>query len=311
MTVTLRSPETAPPDRCAPGLTVQHREGGVIAVCFSAMASSCELLLDTSDVHEAEELGRLAAAEAWRIEAKFSRYRADSIVSTINRSSGHEVLVDEETAALIEYAAQCHVLSEGRFDITSGVLRRCWKFDGSDRVPEPGAVAALLPLTGFEKVSWRPPRISLPAGMEIDFGGFGKEYAVDRALQLVATRVASAVLVNFGGDLAVSGAPKSGAWQVGVERPDTDREARLLLELVQGALATSGDTRRYLLRDGIRYGHILDVRTGWPVPDPPRSVSVAASTCVQAGMLATLAMLHGADAEAFLTEHAERYWCLR
>ncbi len=311
MTATRHSPGTTPNEGCATQLNIERREGGLIAICFSAMASGCELLLDTADIHKAEKLGRLAAQEAWRIEGKFSRYLIDSIVSIINRSNGQQVTVDEETAALIEYAAQCHALSGGRFDITSGVLRRCWKFDGSDRIPEPAAVTALLPLIGFEKVCWRPPRISLPVGMEIDFGGFGKEYAVDRVLQLVATRADGAALVNFGGDLAVSGAPVSGPWQIGVERPDTDREARLLLELVQGALATSGDTRRYLLRDGIRYGHILDVRTGWPVPDPPRSVTVAANTCVQAGMLATLAMLHGADAEAFLNEHAERYWCLR
>ena len=295
----------------APEFAIARREDGITAVSFTAMASPCEVLLDRSDMLEASELGRRAAAEAWRIEAKYSRYRPDSIVSVINRSQGNAVVVDPETAALINYAAQCHALSGGRFDITSGVLRRCWTFDGSDRVPSRAAVAQLLPLIGFEKVGWKSPRITLPAGMEIDFGGFGKEYAVDRVLALIATQFKGAALVNFGGDLAANGAPAGAPWQVGVERPDTDREARLLLELTQGALATSGDTHRFLLRDGVRYGHILDVRTGWPVPNPPRSVSVAASTCLEAGLLATLAMLHGAAAEAFLSEHGARYWCLR
>ena len=292
-------------------IEMERRDGGIVALCFCAMASHCELLLETSEAREASELGQIAAQEAWRIEAKYSRYRADSVLSAINRSEGQEVVVDPETAALIDYAAQCHALSDGRFDITSGVLRRCWKFDGSDRIPDPATVANLLPLIGFEKVRWEPPRITLPAGMEIDFGGFGKEYAVDRVLALITARFQGAALVNFGGDLVANRAPTAAPWQVGVERPDTDQQARLLLELTQGALATSGDSRRFLLLEGVRYGHILDVRTGWPVPDPPRSVTVAANTCVVAGMLATLAMLHGAAAEAFLDEQSVQYWCLR
>jgi thiamine biosynthesis lipoprotein len=295
----------------APEMQLAVREAGIVAISFVAMASPCEVLLETDDLRAADTLGRIAAREAWRIEAKFSRYQSDSVVSAINRSAGRPVVVDEETAALINYAAECHALSEGRFDITSGVLRRCWKFDCSDHIPDAAAVAALLPLIGFEKISWHPPQITLPAGMEIDFGGFGKEYAVDRVLTRLAERSSGAVLVNFGGDLATNRPPAIGPWSVGVERPDARGEARLLLELERGALATSGDTHRYLLRDGVRYSHILDVRTGWPVPEVPRSVSVVGSTCVEAGMLATLSMLHGGAAESFLELHAERYWCLR
>jgi len=287
------------------------REGGIVAVCFVAMASPCELLLETADAQAAHEMGRVAAQEAWRIESKYSRYRPESIVSVINRSHGHAVVVDGETAALLDYAAQCHALSQGRFDITSGVLRRCWRFDGSDRLPEPTAVAALLPLIGFEKVRWQAPRITLPTGMEIDLGGIGKEYAVDRVLALVAARFTAAALVNFGGDLAANRAPGTGPWQVGVERPGTEREPRLLLELSRGGLATSGDTHRFLLRDGVRYGHILDPRSGWPVRDTPRSVTVAAASCVEAGILATFAMLQGGGAESFLEEQGVRHWCLR
>jgi thiamine biosynthesis lipoprotein len=98
---------------------------------------------------------------------------------------------------------------------------------------------------------------------------------------------------------------------VGIERPDTDRESTLLLDLEHGALATSGDSRRFLLKDGIRYGHILDPRTGWPVPGAPRSVTVAASSCTEAGLLSTLALLHGSRAQEFLEEQGVRYWILR
>jgi FAD:protein FMN transferase len=295
----------------APDFAVSPRAGGFFAVSFTAMASPCEVLLESADERVAREVGRAAAQEAWRIESKFSRYLPESVVSTINRSAGKAVVVDEETAALIDYAAICHQLSGGLFDITSGVLRRCWKFDGSDQVPEPAAVAHLLPLIGFEKISWQSPRITLPAGMEVDFGGFAKEYAVDRVLALVAARFSAAALVNFGGDLAANRPPAAAPWQVGVERPDSEREARLLLEFSRGGLATSGDTHRFLLRAGVRYGHILNVRTGWPIAHAPRSVTVAASSCVEAGMLATLAALQGEAAEAFLSTQTVRYWCLR
>ena len=199
-------------------------------------------------------------------------------------------------------------MSDGLFDVTSGVLRYAWKFDGSDRVPGPAAIERLLPLIGFSKLQWQSPHLVVPADMELDFGGIGKEYAVDRAYDLLAARETGPFMVNFGGDLRANRAPPSGSWQIGVERPDSDREAALMLSLEHGAVATSGDSRRYLLKDGVRYGHILNPRTGWPVPGAPRSVTVAASSCTEAGLLSTLALLHGEEARTFLEEQGVRYW---
>jgi thiamine biosynthesis lipoprotein len=294
--------------RGADDIRLEQRPGGIQAACFAAMACPCEILLETSDAALARAIGVIAAAEAWRIERKFSRYRDDSVLAAINRSDGRPVQVDAETASMIDFAAHCHTLSEGRFDVTSGVLRRVWKFDGSDRLPTPAAVAALLPWVGFQRMDWRTPELVVPAGMELDFGGIAKEYAVDRVLSLIAARHDLAVLVNFGGDLCANRAPAIAPWQIGVERPDTDRDTAMILELSQGALATSGDTRRYLLRDGVRYSHILDPVTGWPVPNAPRSITVAAATCVEAGMLATMALLQGASAKLFLDDAGVRYW---
>lgn len=292
------------------GISVTHR-GGLAAVQFQAMASPCELLLATTDLSEARLLGEMAAAEAWRIETKFSRYRHDSVISALNRSAGKPVELDEETRALLDFAAQCHYLSDGAFDITSGVLRRAWRFDGSNHMPSADQIAALQTRIGFERLQWQGNSLAVPGGMELDLGGIGKEYAVDRALAMVVAQFRGAVLVNFGGDLAANQAPPSGPWKVGVERPDAPREARLLLEFEQGGLATSGDSHRYIEHAGRRYSHILDVRTGYPVRDAPRSVTVAASSCVEAGLMATLAMLHGANAESFLNQQEATHWCLR
>jgi thiamine biosynthesis lipoprotein len=98
---------------------------------------------------------------------------------------------------------------------------------------------------------------------------------------------------------------------VGVERPGQPGEARLLLDFERGGLATSGDTHRCIEHAGRRYSHILDVSTGYPVIDPPRSVTVAASCCLEAGMIATLSMLKGLGAEDFLQAQGVKHWCLR
>jgi thiamine biosynthesis lipoprotein len=291
-------------------LVVEARGENLLAVRFTAMASPCEVLLPQMNEHAALAIGTVAAQEAWRVEKKYSRYRDDSVTARIHENRGTTIQVDRETALLIDFASQCFDLSEGLFDITSGVLRRAWNFDGSDRIPDVDVIARLLPLVGFEKLQWRSPCLLLPTGMELDFGGIGKEYAVDRAYELLATRDWTPFLINFGGDLRANRPPSHGPWQVGVERPDTDREATMLLDLEHGALATSGDSRRFLLKNGIRYGHILNPLTGWPVPESPRSITVAASCCTEAGLLSTVAMLHGAAARAYLDEQGVRSWLL-
>ena len=292
-------------------LTLEPRGEHLVAVCFTAMASPCEVLLPTIDRPTALQFGALVAQEAWRIEKKFSRYRADSVTAWIHANAGTPVDVDPETASLIDFASQCFQISDGLFDITSGILRHAWKFDGSDRLPEPKTIERLLPLIGFDKLQWRSPRLLLPIGMELDFGGIGKEYAVDRAYDVLAANRRDPFLINFGGDLRANRAPVYGSWQVGIERPDTEREATMILELEHGALATSGDSRRYLLKDGIRFGHILDPHTGWPVVNAPRSVTVAASSCTEAGLLATLALLQGTRASELLEREGVRYWLVR
>jgi len=269
---------------------------------FHAMASDCELLLEAADEAAAFATLRLVTDEAARIERKFSRYRDDNLLYRINRAGGAPVEVDEETAGLLDYAAQCHRLSEGRFDITSGVLRRAWHFDGGDHVPAAAEVTRLLAQVGWDKVEWQRPWLRLLPGMEIDLGGLGKEYAVDRAAAVARAQGATSFVVNFGGDLYIGGPRCDGTlWNIGVENPDAaDPAALARLKVSKGGVATSGDARRFLLKGGRRYGHILDPRTGWPVEGAPRAVTVVGPTCMEAGMLATFAILHGPGARAFL-----------
>lgn len=274
------------------------------------MASPCELLIETKDEHEAHATLGAVAACAWRIEDKFSRYLSGNVVHAINASCGRALEVDAETANLIDFAANLHRVSDGRFDITSGILRRAWKFDGSAHIPDGEQIRSLLNLVGWDKARWQRPTLQLKDGMEIDFGGIGKEYAVDQATRIASRISEVSSLVNFGGDLAVTRPRRAdAAWRVGIEAVDSaGRVAAKMIDLHRGALATSGDTYRFKLKDGKRLSHILDPRTGWPVENAPRSVTVAADTCTQAGALATLALLHGTDAEPFLRAEGVQYW---
>lgn len=279
---------------------------------FTAMANPCEVLIETSDEAVARTLTETAAREAIRIERKFSRYRDDSVVHAINTANGKPITVDDETAQFIDYATTLWRLTEGAFDITSGVLRHAWKFSEPQRRPTAEHIATLMQRVGWQCVTWSKPVLTMPAGMEIDFGGIGKEYAVDRAVALIEQIATVPALINFGGDLRTAGAvPSAGAWQVGIESVAAHGQASNLIKLTTGALATSGDTRRFIEIDGRRYGHIIDARTGWPAANAPRSVTVAADTCSQAGTFSTLAMLQGEEAETFLTSEGVRYWCLR
>jgi thiamine biosynthesis lipoprotein len=278
---------------------------------FSAMASPCEVLLDTADKHLATEMVDIAANEAWRIEQKFSRYRSDNIISQINSSNGKAISVDAETAHLLGFAYQCYQLSDGLFDISSGILRKVWNFDGSNTLPSAADVKALLPLVGLDKANWSPPLFSLPEGMQIDFGGIGKEYSVDRTLMLLQNHHDIPVLVNFGGDIMTNRCRPNNPWLIGVEDPSKIDSPAELLEVCSGGLATSGGTRRCIIHGGKRFSHVLNPLTGWPVENPPISVTVAAENCTLAGMLATYAMLQGSDAESFLDEQDVAYWCMR
>jgi thiamine biosynthesis lipoprotein len=131
----------------------------------------------------------------------------------------------------------------------------------------------------------------------------------------------ASLLVNYGGDMYVNKPRQDGqGWFVGIEDPELDlannnppanRTAVKQYELSSGGIATSGDAKRYLIKNGIRYGHILDPKTGWPVIGAPHSVTVAAGTCTEAGILATLAMLKGEHAEEFLQQQDVTYWCIR
>ncbi len=266
------------------------------------MGTACSLRVYA----EQEMMGALAAglatAEVERIEAKYSRYDALSELSAINCAAelGESVVVDDETAGLLDYAFSCYRMSGGLFDVTSGILRRVWNFS-SGCAPKQSEIDALLPLIGMENLVWERPRLGFRvAGMELDFGGIGKEYAVDRAARVLADQGVRHALIDLGGDLFALGTQPDGrAWKVGVKRPLGEGPA-WEVELASGGLATSGDYERCLKIGDRRFGHILHPKTGWPVQGLS-SVTAIADCCMVAGSMTTIAILKERDGVAWLS----------
>ena len=268
---------------------------------FKAMGSACEVVLASHTQNEAESMAKLAIDEVLRIERKYSRYTTDSIIAKINQQAGRVALqCDDETWALFQFASQLFDKSDGLFDITSGVLRQAWDFKKPE-VPTSQKLEALLPLVGWQNVVLQDQSIALPlAGMEVDLGGFGKEYAADRAVQVLKEKGVTHGYVNLAGDMRFLGPKPTGEpWMIGIQDPRVRDQVVATLPITQGGLATSGDYERYFELNGQRYCHVLNPKTGMPV-SYWRSVSVTSPATVVSGCTTTMVMLKEADGLAFL-----------
>lgn len=271
------------------------------------MGSPCSLHLYAPDSNVASMVAGQAEAEVRRLERKYSRYRADSLIAQIHAAAcaGRRLRVDAETAALLDYAQAAWEQSDGLFDITSGVLRQVWKFPEGP-VPAQTAIDALRPRIGWHQVHWQDGEIGFARpDMEIDFGGFVKEYAADCAAAIALQAGVAHGLVELGGDIRVIGPhPDGRPWSVGIRHPRLPGQVWATVSLAQGALASSGDYERCIVHNGQRYGHVLNPFTGWPVQGLV-AVSAVAEHCLLAGTLTTLALLRGEQGPSWLEDQQQ------
>jgi len=270
---------------------------------FMAMGSECILDLYSSE-ETANKAALAAELEVLRIEGRLSRYRSDSLLSRINLASseGESIELDEEMASLIDYAFACYRKSDGLFDISTGILRRVWNFS-TCQTPNASEIKSCLSFVGMEKLIWNRPMLSFPiAGMELDFGGIGKEYAADRAASICSDLGVKHGLVNLGGDIRVIGPNLNGThWSISICNPLSPQDPLSLINLQYGGLATSGNYERFVTIDGKHYGHILNPLTGYPV-NGLLGVTVAAESCLVAGSVSSIAMLKGKAGVQWLSE---------
>lgn len=259
---------------------------------FKAMGSPCEIKLYVEN--DPSAIFYTLEQEVFRLEKKYTRYAEESVTSAINRQAGklEATTIDAETAGLLNYADQLYQQSDALFDITSGILRKVWDFK-SNILPTPEQLVQVLPNIGWENVELTEYSIRLcRKNMEIDFGGFVKEYATDAVSVMAKDLGVRHGLVNLGGDLRVIGPHPDGApWRIGIQHPRQANTAISMIEVFEGALATSGDYERFMLVDGKRYSHLLNPKTGQSIQPAFCSVSIVAEACLIAGSFSTIALL--------------------
>jgi len=265
---------------------------------WAALGTTCEIQFVCADNTLATHFENEAIAWVADFEARYSRFRPDSVISCINAAAGHAwVEIDEEMDRLLDFCASVHFLSQATLDVTATPVLRLWDYKApAPRLPSDADVAAALRLVGWSKVQRAPGRVFLPEpGMALDFGGWGKEYAVDAVAALARSLGIARALVDFGHDLhAVGAAPGKPGWHIGLEDPSNPTgPCRGSLAVTDLAIASSGDYLRGFTVNGQRYGHIVDPRTGRPVANGCRQVTVAAPTCLQAGILSTTLFILG------------------
>ena len=276
----------------------RRQDGGALQrLSFPALGTTCEVQYATGDRAQAAAFESAAVKWVQVFEAKYSRFKPTSLVSQINTAAGRNwVEVDAEMEQLLMLCDTLHSLTRGVLDPTSLPLIRLWDYKAKHPgIPSPEQIAAARQLVGWPKVQRAPGRIFLPqTGMALDFGGFGKEYAVDIVAQIAVDHGITNVLVDFGHDLRALGAPPSRpCWHVGLEDPKRPGQTDGSMGITGKGVASSGDYLRCFVINGRRYGHIIDPRTGWPVANGCTQATVIANTCLHAGVLSTTAFVLG------------------
>ena len=283
---------------------------------WAALGTKCEVQYVCADAVAARAFE--AAVTGWvaAFESRYSRFRPDSLVSRINAAAGRDwVDVDPEMDRFFDLCHSLHFMTQGLLDVTALPLMRLWDYKAAvPRIPAAEEITQARRLVGWPRVERTPGRVRLPeAGMAIDFGGWGKEYAVDAVAGIARDHGIASALVDFGHDIHTIGkAPGKPGWHIGLEDPSRPGVACWgSLALANRSVASSGDYLRGFTINGVRYGHIIDPRTGYPVTHGARQVTVIAPTCLQAGALSTTAfIMNPSDGIRFIQESMGAEGCI-
>lgn len=261
------------------------------------MGSDFEFIICDDDRFESAMLE--AVREVQRIESLLTEFKETSETASINRSAGiHSVEVSPEVYAIIKRCKEISTLTQGAFDITTGALRKLYNFRGSDfDFPTSDQIASALALTGHGKiVLGKGNRVYLSQrGMRVGFGAIGKGYAADSVKKLLVSRGIKSAVINASGDLTTLGTQPGGSpWKVGIADPADPSRTIAWLPVLNGSVATSGNYEQYFERNGIRYGHTIDPKTGLPVSDVS-SVTIVSPSAELCDALATAVTIMGVD----------------
>ena len=237
-----------------------------------------------------------------RVDASMSTYKTSSEISQFNRLSvGESIPLSEDFIHVFNVSKTVWQKSNGALEPTVGPLVNLWGFGPDateDVIPEVSQIALARTQLGFDRIKVSQfnsgPIISKTGPVELDFSAVAKGYAVDVIAELLEMNALPDYLVEIGGETRVSGYnPEGRPWRLGIQVPQLISEVEQVIALDAGAVATSGDYRNYFERDGRRYSHTIDPRTGYPIEHSTASVTVVADTCAEADAWATALMVLG------------------
>ena len=291
----------------------QHKSLVLFHDVHRAMGSEFSIDLYAPNQETADRWMQLSFEEVDRIEALLSNYRPSSELSRISREAGaHPVTTDPETFAFLQTALSWSNRSGGAFDITVGPLMRAWGFFfNHGRIPTEEELLALKKQTGWSNIhldaSTRTVSFINHASMELDPGGIGKGYAVDRIVALLRQQHVSAALISAGSSTiyAINAPPGSQGWPVNIADPAHNGSILSRVLLTNTSLSTSACTEKFFIENGHRYCHILDPHTMQPVENMLQTTVIAPSATDSDALTKAMFVMR-ADASARLLQDLPR-----
>ena len=235
------------------------------------MGSTFSVAIYGDDRTRMEEAVDAAFVEARRLDQMLSNYKPESELSEVNHNAGERaVAVTPELFGLLAACVEYSRLSEGAFDITVGPLMKVWGFyKGTGRLPHHAEIRGALERVGYRKILLDPAMRTVRfarAGVELDPGGIGKGYAVDRMVEVLKQYGIRTALVSASGSsiYAMGAPPEEKGWRVHIRDPKDDSKSVAEVFLKDESMSTSGNYEKFFRAEGKIYSHIMDPRTGWP-----------------------------------------------
>jgi thiamine biosynthesis lipoprotein len=284
---------------CAPELPVQHRDSRPL------MGTVVSLTIEGETPAALAQAADAAYREMGRLSDMMNHYSPDSVVSEINRQAGvRPVSVPLELMDVLQSAQRMSARTNGAFDITVGSLRG-WRFDPAQpRIPTRAQIAAMLPRVGYRHLvldaTAGTAYLTRP-GTRIDLGGIAKLYILNAGLQTLQRHEIANAMINGGGDVVVAGHIDGRPWRVGIRDARQPERLYAVIERERGFVVSSGDYERYFTKNGRRYHHILDPRTGYPTVGP-HGVTLVGEDIEAINGLSAAIMVLGAEAGRTLIE---------
>ncbi len=288
---------------CAPSTRDAGRQTYVVRGATMGTYYVVKIAAEGISEERARELQGVIERQLDDVNAKMSTYLDDSEISRFNRHlETTPFAISDSTFEVMSEALEIGELTGGALDVTVGPLVNAWGFGAESSAPELGEqqIAELLERIGFHRLELdadaRTVR-KLRPDLYCDLSSIAKGHAVDRVAEALAAEGFSDVWVEVGGEVRASGSNAEGkTWRLGIERPRLEPGMlQRIVPLDDASVATSGDYRNYRERDGVRFSHIIDPRTGWPIRHRLTSVSVVHPRCMVADALATALLVLGPE----------------